>query len=128
MGGQKDNPNYNQVITGKTGHVETVKVEFDPNETSFEELAKLFFEIHDPTQTDGQGPDIGEQYLSVIFYENDEQKQISEKLVNILQNKGYKVMTRLEKADKFWDAEGYHQDYYAQNGKQPYCHFYTKRF
>ncbi len=128
MGGQKENPTYEEVCTGSTGYVETVKVEFDPKETSFEELARLFFEIHDPTQTNGQGPDIGEQYLSVIFYANDEQKKISEKLVKILQDKGYKVATRLIKADKFWKAEDYHQDYYQHNGKQPYCHFYTKRF
>ncbi len=128
MGGKKANPTYKEVCEGNTGYVETVKVEFDPNETSFEELAKLFFEIHDPTQTNGQGPDIGEQYLSVIFYTNDEQKQISEKLFKILQDKGYKVATRLIKADKFWKAEDYHQDYYRHNGKQPYCHFYTKRF
>ena len=128
MGGRTDNPTYKEVCEGNTGHVETVKVEFDPNETSFEELAKLFFEIHDPTQTDGQGPDIGNQYLSVIFYENDEQKQEAEKLIKILQNKGYKVATRLVKADNFWDAEDYHQDYYQLNGNQPYCHFYTKKF
>jgi len=128
MGGHKDNPTYKQVITDKTGHVETVKVEFDPNETSFEELAILFFEIHDPTQVDGQGPDIGEQYMSVIFYANDEQKDISEKLVKILKKKGYKVVTKLIQTDKFWEAENYHQDYYQNNGKQPYCHFYTKRF
>ncbi|MBN2410582.1 bifunctional methionine sulfoxide reductase B/A protein [candidate division KSB1 bacterium] len=128
MGGSKANPTYKEVCEGNTGHVETVKVEFDPNETSFEELAKLFFEIHDPTQKNGQGPDIGEQYLSVIFYTNDEQKQISEKLLKILHDKDYKVDTRLIKADKFWKAEDYHQDYYQHNGKQPYCHFYTKRF
>ncbi len=128
MGGDTDNPTYQQVCAGNTGHVETVQVEFDPAIISFKELAKLFFEIHDPTQTDGQGPDIGEQYLSVIFYSNDEQKAVSEKLIKILQDKGYRVATTLQKADKFWDAEDYHQDYYQQNGKQPYCHIYTKRF
>jgi peptide methionine sulfoxide reductase msrA/msrB len=128
MGGDTENPTYKQVCAGNTGHVETVKVEFDPNEISFEDLAKLFFEIHDPTQTNGQGPDIGEQYLSVIFYTDATQKEISAKLIRQLQDKGYKIATVLQKADKFWDAEDYHQDYYQQNGKQPYCHVYTRRF
>ncbi|HPG37812.1 MAG TPA: bifunctional methionine sulfoxide reductase B/A protein [bacterium] len=128
MGGDVENPTYKQVCAGNTGHIETVQVEFDPAIISFEELAKLFFEIHDPTQTNGQGPDIGEQYLSVIFYSNDEQKAVSEKLIKILQGKGYRVATTLIKADKFWDAEDYHQDYYEHKGTQPYCHFYTKRF
>ena len=77
---------------------------------------------------DRQGPDVGEQYRSAIFYTNDEQKIISEKLIKILEGKGYKVATELEKAGSFWDAEDYHQDYYQHNGKTPYCHFYTKRF
>jgi len=128
MGGDVENPTYKQVCAGNTGHVETVQVVFDPAIISFEELAKLFFEIHDPTQSDGQGPDIGEQYLSVIFYMNDDQKAISEKLIKILQRKGYRIATTLQKADKFWDAEDYHQDYYEHKGTQPYCHFYTKRF
>ena len=127
-GGYKDNPTYEQVCYGKTGHIEAVKVSYDPTQTNYETLARLFFEIHDPTQVDRQGPDIGEQYRSVVFYENAEQKQIAEKLINILKSKGYKVATRLEPAKKFWEAEGYHQDYYDKKGSSPYCHFYTKRF
>jgi peptide methionine sulfoxide reductase msrA/msrB len=128
MGGHKKNPTYKEVCGGNTGHIETVEVTYDPSQTSFEKLAQLFFEIHDPTQVDRQGPDVGEQYRSAIFYVDDQQKQISEKLIKLLKNKGLEVATRLVKAEAFWEAEDYHQDYYQKNGKQPYCHFYTKRF
>jgi len=127
-GGHKDNPTYEEVCSGKTGHIEAIKVVYDPSKTSYEEMAKLFFEIHDPTQVDRQGPDIGEQYRSVIFYQNEEQKKIAEKLIEILKEKGYKVATKLEPASTFWEAEDYHQDYYKKKGSLPYCHFYTKRF
>lgn len=128
MGGHKDNPTYKEVCSGTTGHIETMKVVFDPAKTTYERLTILFFEIHDPTQVNRQGPDIGEQYRSEIFYTNDEQKKTAEKLIKVLKDKGYKVATKLTKADKFWEAENYHQDYYKNNGKQPYCHVYTKRF
>jgi peptide methionine sulfoxide reductase msrA/msrB len=128
MGGNKKNPTYEQVCSGKTGHYEAIEVVFDPSKTSYEKLAKLFFEIHDPTQTDGQGPDKGEQYQSVVFYTNEEQKKTTEKLIKILKDKGYKVVTQLVPATTFWKAEDYHQDYYEKNGKQPYCHVYQKRF
>jgi len=121
-GGHTESPTYKQVCNGKTGHKEAVQVIFDPAKTSFEELAKLFFETHDFTQTNGQGPDIGEQYLSYIFYTSEEQREIAEKLIEILQDKGYKVSTKLEQASTFWEAEDYHQDYYQNNGKRPYCH------
>lgn len=85
-------------------------------------------EIHDPTQTGGQGPDLGEQYRSGIFYLNDDQKKIAEKTIGILKDKGIKVVTELTRATEFYDAEEYHQDYYFRNGKVPYCHAYTKRF
>ena len=128
MGGHTQNPTYKEVCNGGTGHIETAAVVYDPTQTDFEKLARLFFEIHDPTQVDRQGPDIGEQYRSAIFYMNDEQKQISEKLIGLLKQKGYKVATKIVKADKFWKAEDYHQQYYQHTGKQPYCHFYQKRF
>jgi len=128
MGGHKQNPTYEEVCSGTTGHVETLKIVYDPSKTTYEKLAKLFFEIHDPTQINRQGPDIGEQYRSEIFYTDDEQKQIAEKLINILKNKDYKIATKLTEADTFWEAEQYHQDYYKKNGKLPYCHVYTKRF
>ncbi|MCD4697459.1 MAG: bifunctional methionine sulfoxide reductase B/A protein [Bacteroidales bacterium] len=127
-GGHMETPSYEDVLSKKSGHIEVVEIIFDPSITSYEEIAKLFFEIHDPTQTDRQGPDVGEQYRSEIFYCNKEQKEIAEKLINILKEKGYKVATKLSKADKFWKAENYHQDYYTKKGSLPYCHGYTKRF
>lgn len=127
-GGTIKNPTYEQVCSHTSGHVEAIKIDFDPSKTSYEELARLFFEIHDPTQENRQGPDIGEQYRSEIFYMNDEQKQIIEKLIGILKDKGLKVVTQLKPATVFYDAENYHQDYYEKNGHTPYCHGYVKRF
>jgi peptide methionine sulfoxide reductase msrA/msrB len=127
-GGRTENPTYEEVCSKTTGHVEAIEIEFDPQKTSYEKLARLFFEIHDPTQVDRQGPDIGEQYRSEVFYMNDEQKEITEKLIQILNDKGYKVATKITKASKFWAAEDYHQDYYLDRGSLPYCHGYTKRF
>jgi peptide methionine sulfoxide reductase msrA/msrB len=128
IGGNKDNPTYKEVCSGTTGHVEAMEVTFDPSQTTYETLAKLFFEIHDFTQTDGQGPDIGEQYLSEIFYLDDKQKETAEKLIKILTDKGLKVATTLRKATTFWKAEDYHQEYYEKNGHKPYCHAYKKIF
>lgn len=128
MGGHVKNPSYREVCTGNTGHAEAVKVIYDPDKTTYETLLKLFLEIHDPTQVGRQGPDIGDQYRSEIFFMNDEQKLIAEKNIGILKSKGLKVATAITKASEFWDAEGYHQDYYFKNGKLPYCHGYTKRF
>lgn len=128
MGGRVDNPTYREVCAGGTGHVETTEVIFDPRETSYETLLKLFFETHDFTQKNGQGPDIGEQYLSVLFYETPEQKQLAEKYIAILRNKGYDVATSLRPADTFWEAEAYHQGYYQKKNGSPYCHIYKKIF
>jgi peptide methionine sulfoxide reductase msrA/msrB len=128
IGGHKDHPTYQEVCSGTTGHTEAVKVEYDPSKVSYEKLAKLFFEIHDPTQVNHQGPDVGYQYRSVVFYENEAQKETAEKLIGILKDKGFKVATTVEKATRFWPAEKYHQDYYEHKGTEPYCHVYTKRF
>lgn len=128
MGGHVENPSYKEVCYDNTGHAETVEVEYDLSKTDFETLAKYFFEIHDPTQASGQGPDLGNQYRSAVFYTNDEQKMITEKLIGILKDKGYRVTTEVSKAGKFYPAEDYHQDYYSGNGKTPYCHAYQKRF
>ncbi|MBI5868707.1 MAG: bifunctional methionine sulfoxide reductase B/A protein [candidate division Zixibacteria bacterium] len=128
MGGHTAKPTYRDVCEGNTGHAETVEIEFDPSKTTYEKLARLFFEIHDPTQADGQGPDIGDQYRSEIFYTDDSQKQVAEKLIGILRSKGLDVSTKLAKAGPFWEAEKYHQNYYDQNGHRPYCHSYQKRF
>lgn len=128
IGGTKMNPTYREVSSHTTGHAEAVRVIFNPAETSYEKLAMMFFEIHDPTQINRQGPDIGNQYRSEIFYRNMDQKETAEKLISQLKKNGYKVATRVTKAEKFWIAEDYHQDYYVHKGGTPYCHKYTKRF
>jgi peptide methionine sulfoxide reductase msrA/msrB len=127
-GGHKDHPTYEEVCSGTTGHYEAVEIVFDTKKTNFEQLARLFFEIHDPTQWNHQGPDFGEQYRSAVFYKNDEQKLVAEKLIGLLKAKGFNVVTELKKATTFWNAEGYHQDYYDHKGTLPYCHGYVKRF
>jgi len=127
-GGHVKNPSYKEVCTGRTGHAEAVKIIYDPDKTSYEKLLRLFLEIHDPTQIGGQGPDLGDQYRSEIFYLNDEQKKIADNNIAILKGKGLKIATAVTKASEFYEAEDYHQDYYFKNGKIPYCHAYTKRF
>lgn len=127
-GGHTENPTYNDVCSHTTGHAEVIEVVYDTSKTNFEELARLFFEIHDPTQVNRQGPDIGDQYRSAIFYKNDKQKEIAEKLVRLLELKGFKVATEITKATKFYPAELYHQDYYGKKSGRPYCHFKVKRF
>jgi peptide methionine sulfoxide reductase msrA/msrB len=127
-GGRSENPTYKQVCTDRTGHAEAVEVIFDPEKTSYEKLAVLFFETHDFTQLNRQGPDIGKQYRSAIFYLNEEQKKTAEKLIKTLKEKGYNVKTEVTKASKFWPAELYHQDYYTKTKKLPYCHVYRKIF
>jgi peptide methionine sulfoxide reductase msrA/msrB len=128
VGGHKKNPTYAEVCTGKTGHLEGVRVIYDPAKVSYEQLVKYFFEIHDPTQQNGQGPDHGHQYLSAIFYYDETQKEIATKLMVTLKQKQLSLATKLLLAATFWPAEKYHQNYYAKTGKEPYCHFYTKRF
>jgi len=127
-GGSTENPTYQQVSGGRTGHAEAIKVTYDPTKTSYENMVKLFYETHDQSQQDRQGPDIGSQYRSGIFYENEEQKAIAEKLTGELKSKGYKVATEITKAGPFYAAENYHQDYYEKNGQSPYCHRYIKKF
>ena len=127
-GGHVVNPTYEEVCTGGTGHAETLEVVFDPKRVDFETLAKLFFEIHDPTQKGGQGPDIGPQYRSAIFYLTPTQKEIAEKLIHQLEKSGTKIATELKPATIFYPAESYHQDYYSHTGKKPYCHRRVKRF
>ncbi len=128
MGGETPNPDYKTICSGTTGHLEVVMVEYDPSIVSYEELVKLFFEIHDFTQTNGQGPDIGSQYLSAIFYENEDEKQICEKLMKKLHSLGYQVATNLYEKVPFYEAEDYHQDYYEKHQRVPYCHSYKKIF
>lgn len=123
-----DHPNYGLICSGKTKHVEALRVIYDPNIINYEAIIKLFFEIHNFEQINGQGPDIGYQYLSKIFYYNEEQKNKAAEIIKLLTDKNYKVATILEPAHAFWPAEDYHQEYYFKNHKQPYCHIRKKIF
>ena len=127
-GGTVKNPSYKEVCTGRTGHAEAAKVVFDPSKVSYREIVKMYFETHDPTQVDRQGPDIGTQYRSEIFYLNENQRKVAEELIGVLESKGLDVATGITPASEFYEAENYHQDYYKHNGKTPYCHIYTRRF
>ena len=128
MGGHLKNPGYYDVVRKDTGHIETVEVVYDPSKVSYETLAKMFFEIHDPTQTDGQGPDIGSQYLSAIFVNNTQEYETIERLIKVLEDKGFKIATKIRAKAPFYSAEAYHQDYYERKGSTPYCHRRVKRF
>ncbi|MDD2829804.1 MAG: peptide-methionine (S)-S-oxide reductase MsrA [Sulfuricurvum sp.] len=128
MGGKVKNPTYYEVVQGGTGHLETVEVTYDPSLISYETLTKAFFEIHDPTQRDGQGPDIGERYHSAIFVGDETQRRIALSLIQQLRSYGYDVATKIVPTGPFYPAEEYHQDYYAKHHKAPYCHGYVKRF
>lgn len=128
IGGDTQNPSYKEVCSGTTGHTEAIQITYDPGKVSYEELVKLFFEIHDFTQVNRQGPDIGEQYRSAIFYTNPEQTEISRKIMKQLAEMNYRVATALVEASKFWKADEYHQDYYDKTGKSPYCHIRKKIF
>lgn len=127
-GGAAENPDYDLVCTGSSHHLEAVRIVFDPLVISFEAVAKYFFEIHDPTQTTGQGPDLGEQYMSAVFYYDAGQLAILNSLILLLEQKGYKMATVCRKVQVFWQAEGYHQNYYGKVAQVPYCHGYTPRF
>ena len=128
MGGFKKDPTYQEVVYSETGHIETVEVVYNPSVLSFEDLTKLFFEIHDFTQVGGQGPDIGERYESYVFYNDEDEKRISQKLISILSEKGYTVATKLKHSSTFYSADSYHQDYYKRKSSTPYCHGYKKIF
>lgn len=127
-GGHQPYPSYEAVCSHTTGHAEAVEVLFDPTVVSFEALARVFFEIHDPTQLNRQGPDVGDQYRSAVFYTSSAQKDITEKLIRELRDKGFTVVTKVEPAGVFWPAEAYHQRYYERKGTRPYCHYRVKRF
>ncbi|WAS96866.1 peptide-methionine (S)-S-oxide reductase MsrA [Nannocystis punicea] len=128
MGGPLDAPTYEQVSSGDSGHAETVRVTFDPQKIGYEAVARRFFEIHDPTEVDRQGPDIGTQYRSAVFVTGPEQRAAVESLIARLKANGYAVATAVEDAGKFWPAEEYHQNYYVRTRKTPYCHMPVPRF
>ena len=127
-GGNISHPFYELVLTGISGHFEAVEVTYNPHKVTYRELAKRFFEIHDPTQANGQGPDIGDQYKSAIFYSDEKEKAVAEDLIRQLEERGYDVATELRQASEFWPAESRHQDYYNRKASLPYCHSYTNRF
>jgi peptide-methionine (S)-S-oxide reductase len=123
-GGIIKNPSYKEVCTGRTGHAEVVQVVFDANKISFAEILEAFFAVHDPTQLNRQGNDVGTQYRSVIFYHNEEQKSIAEKAIQAAnESHTWKepVVTELAKFEAFYPAEDYHDNYYNLNSEQPYC-------
>jgi len=120
-GGRRVNPTYEQVSTGVTGHAEVVEIEYNKNKISYEELLDTFFEIHDPTQLNRQGNDIGTQYRSIILYLDEFQKEKALKKIEELKSKGINVVTELKAFEKFYKAEDYHQNYFKRNPNNPYC-------
>lgn len=123
-GGSVDNPSYEEVCTGKTGHAEVVQITFDPEIISFKELLTIFWHIHDPTTLNRQGADVGTQYRSVIFYHNDEQKVMAEKSKKEVETQRLwsdPIVTEIEHLHHFYEAEQYHQNYYRRNPHQSYC-------
>ena len=127
-GGTMESPTYKDVKSGKTGHAEAIEVIYDPGQTTYEELTRLFLEIHDPTQLNKQGVDEGTQYRSAIFCINKEQEEIAHKLIDLLKKSGFNVVTQVVPVTTFWPAEEYHQKYLELKGETPECHVYTKRF
>ena len=128
IGGRVVNPTYRELCGKRYGPRGSPRGGFDPKVTSYETLAKAFFEIHDPTQRERQGPDIGYQYRSAIFFLTEEQEKIAQSLVKQLKASGLDVVTEIVPAGRFYKAEEYHQQYYDKTGKQPYCHSWVKRF
>ena len=123
-GGFKDNPTYEEVCSGRTGHAEAVQVTFDPEQISFENVLKIFFKTFDPTQKNGQGHDIGPQYRSAIFYHTEEQKKTAEMVMTELNKSGKyhkPIATELTEFTEFYPAEDYHQNFYENNRNHPYC-------
>lgn len=128
IGGHVPEPTYEQVCSGRTGHYEAVRVVFDIAEVDYYTVIKHFFEIHDPTDSLGQGPDRGPQYQSAIFYYNDEQSKTVNQLIHALQQRHYQVATKVLSMGPFWPGEEYHQAYYDKNQHAPYCHRPVSRF
>lgn len=124
MGGQIDNPTYEQICTGQTGHAEVIQIEFDPAIVSFEQILQVFFTVHDPTTLNRQGNDVGTQYRSAIFYHDDEQRQTAAKVIKEFTDEkvwSNPIVTEVTAAPTFYPAENYHKDYYSRNQYQPYC-------
>jgi len=128
MGGHVVDPDYYDVVRGGTGHLETVEVIYDPSKISYEAIIRRFFEIHDPEQTNGQGPDIGSQYLSAVFVSDEKEAEITAGLIKKLEQQGYRVATQILSKAPFYPADEGHQDYYERKGTAPYCHGFVPRF
>ena len=127
-GGHLDNPRYEDVLTGETGHIEVVKIDYDSSEVTFSELIDTFFIIHDPTTLNRQGPDIGEQYKSIIFYNSENEKEIIESKIEKIDLSGKfenSIVTDVRETVKFYPAEEYHQDYAVKTGKLCYQQLYV---
>lgn len=123
-GGHTENPTYDQVCSGKTGHAEVVYLEYDPSQVKFRDLLTVFFGSHDPTTKNRQGNDVGDQYRSVIFYTAEAQKEESEKFIQEINNSnslGAPIVTELERLPKFYEAEDYHKNYFENHKENPYC-------
>jgi peptide-methionine (S)-S-oxide reductase len=123
-GGEVDDPSYKQVCRGTTGHAEAVQIEYDPDVVGYADLLEVFFTVHDPTQLNRQGPDVGTQYRSAIFYHDDEQREIAEGFIDELEAAGVyddDIVTEIAPLERFWEAEDYHQDYYEKNPNDAYC-------
>jgi peptide-methionine (S)-S-oxide reductase len=122
-GGHVDQPSYQAVCSGSTGHAEVVQIEYDPAEVSFQDLLNVFFTIHDPSTANRQGADIGTQYRSIILYHDDEQKRLAEETIaQLLEDEVWnRITTQIEPLQTFWPAEVYHEDYYRRNPDQAYC-------
>jgi len=121
-GGHVDDPTYEQVCNGTTGHAEVVQVTYDPDEISYRDLLEVFFALHDPTTKDRQGPDVGSQYRSAVFHHDEDQRATAEAIVEELEGTAYDgIVTEIEPLETFYRAEEYHQNYYEKNPNQPYC-------
>lgn len=120
-GGTMPNPTYEQVCSGKTGHAEVLRVDFDPEKISYKDLLTVFFATHDPTTLNQQGSDVGTQYRSIILYTSEQQKEAAEKFIDELNVAGEQVVTELKPLEKFYEAEAYHHHYFQNNPDQAYC-------
>ncbi|MDQ3089396.1 MAG: peptide-methionine (S)-S-oxide reductase MsrA [Acidobacteriota bacterium] len=123
-GGHTENPTYQEVCSETTGHAEVIQIKFNPNEISFKEILQVFFAVHDPTTLNRQGNDVGTSYRSAIFYHSDEQKRVAEEVIKEVTEGGVydnPIVTQVAPFDKFYVAENYHQEYFANNPNQPYC-------
>ncbi len=127
-GGHAEDPSYNEVCRGSTGHAEVVQVAYDPEEISYPDLLEVFFTIHDPTTEDREGPDVGSQYRSIVLYHDDEQREIVEAFVVELEESGAyddSIVTEIEPLEEFYEAEEHHQDYFEKNPQDAYCRMHA---